>query len=378
MRMRTVVVAAITAAFAPMGAQAQAPAKSIKMQSTWPASNTLQDHFRIFAERVGKLTQGSLKIEALPAGQIVPAFEVLDATNKKVLDGWHAISYYWVGKSPAAALFAGPPGGPFGMDPKEWRGWLYVDGGLQVWRDFYQNDLKLNVIVWPAHPSSPQALGWFKKPLKSGADFKGLKCRQTGLNAEVYAKLGQSVINMAGGEIVPAAQRGVIDCAEWVGGVEDLRLGLYSVFKYHYTPGMHENNSVGELGFNLDVWKSFTPAQQEAVNSAVKDTFITWLTKWQKDNADAIEEMIKKHGVRILRTPPDILLASLKAWDEVAAENSAKSPTFKKVYESQRAYAAKVVPAKRYMFPPYSFAANYYWPQEGAPGGGDKKAAKKQ
>ena len=376
------IVAAITAVAFAVSAQAQAPAsRTIKMQSSWPASNTLQEHFKMFSERVDKLTQGSIKIDAMPAGQIVPAFEVLDATNKKVLDGWHAISYYWVGKNPAAALFAGPPGGPFGMDHMDWLGWLYVGGGLEMWRDFYQNDLKLNVIVWPAHPSSPQAFGWFKKPLRSVADIKGLKCRQTGLNAEVYAKMGMSVVNMAGGEIVPAAQRGVIDCAEWVGGVEDLRLGLYSVFKYHYTPGMHENNSVGELGFNLDVWKTFTPQQQEAVNSAVKDTFITWITQWQKQNADAIEEMIKKHGVQIRRTPPDILLASLKAWDEVAAENSAKNPTFKKVYESQREYAAKVVPAKRYMFPPYSFAANYYWPQEGAPAsadkGGDKKAAKK-
>jgi TRAP-type mannitol/chloroaromatic compound transport system substrate-binding protein len=375
MHKRTIAAAIATAAFS-ITAAAQAPApKNVKMQSTWPASNTLQEHFKMFADRTEKLTQGGIKIEAMAAGQIVPAFEVLDATNKKVIDGWHAISYYWVGKSPAAALFAGPPGGPFGMDHMDWLGWLYVGGGLEMWRDFYQNDLKLNVIVWPAHPSSPQALGWFKKPLKSVADFKGLKCRQTGLNAEVYAKMGMSVVNMAGGEIVPAAQRGVIDCAEWVGGVEDLRLGLHSVFKYHYTPGMHENNSVGELGFNLDVWKTFTPAQQDAVNSAVKDTFITWLTKWQKDNADAIEELVKKHGVQIRRTPPDILIGSLKAWDQVAAENSAKSPTFKKVYESQRAYAAKVVPAKRYMFPPYSFAANYYWPQEDA---APKKAAEKK
>ncbi|HEX9433320.1 MAG TPA: TRAP transporter substrate-binding protein [Burkholderiales bacterium] len=375
MHKRTIAAAIVTAAFSTTAA-AQAPApKNVKMQSTWPASNTLQEHFKMFADRTEKLTQGGIKIEVMAAGQIVPAFEVLDATNKKVIDGWHAISYYWVGKSPAAALFAGPPGGPFGMDHMDWLGWLYVGGGLEMWRDFYQNDLKLNVIVWPAHPSSPQALGWFKKPLKSVADFKGLKCRQTGLNAEVYAKMGMSVVNMAGGEIVPAAQRGVIDCAEWVGGVEDLRLGLHSVFKYHYTPGMHENNSVGELGFNLDVWKTFTPAQQDAVNSAVKDTFITWLTKWQKDNADAIEELVKKHGVQIRRTPPDILIGSLKAWDQVAAENSAKSPTFKKVYESQRAYAAKVVPAKRYMFPPYSFAANYYWPQEDAAA---KKAAEKK
>jgi len=363
-RAKAVAAAAVSIAFC-VTASAQAP-KTIKMQSTWPASNTLQEHFKIFAERTEKLTQGGIHIDAMPAGQIVPAFEVLDATHKKVLDGWHAIAYYWVGKSPAAALFAAPPGGPFGMDHMDYLGWLYVGGGLEMWRDFYQNDLKLNVIPFPAHPSSPQAFGWFKKPLRTVADIKGLKCRQTGLNAEVYAKMGMSVVNMAGGEIVPAAQRGVIDCAEWVGGVEDLRLGLHSVFKYHYTPGMHENNSIGELGFNLDVWKGFTPAQQEAIQSAVKDTFITWLTRWQKQNADAIEELVNKHGVQIRRTPPDILIASLKAWDEVAKENSAKSPTFKKVYESQREYAAKVVPAKRYMFPPYSFAANYYWPQEAA------------
>jgi TRAP-type mannitol/chloroaromatic compound transport system substrate-binding protein len=370
------IAAAATVAFGSAALAQTAPApKAIKMQSTWPASNTLQEHFKMFAERVDKLTQGGIKIEAMPAGQIVPPFEVLDATNRKVLDGWHAISYYWVGKNPAAALFAAPPGGPFGMDHMDYLGWLYVGGGLQMWRDFYQNDLKLNVIVWPAHPSSPQAFGWFKKPLRSVADIKGLKCRQTGLNAEVYAKMGMSVVNMAGGEIVPAAQRGVIDCAEWVGGVEDLRLGLHTVFKYHYTPGMHENNSIGELGFNLDTWKSFTPAQQDAVDSAVKDTFITWLTRWQKQNADAIEEMVNKHGVRILRTPPDILVASLKSWDAVAAENSAKSATFKKVYESQREYASKVVPAKRFMQPPYSFAANYYWPQEDKPG--TKKASPK-
>src|SRR6187455_3099406 len=366
MKMKRIAVAVAFAAGAGLGLNAAAQTKTIKVQSTWPASLTIQDHLRTLADRVDKLTSGSVKIEAMAAGQIVPPFEVLDATNKKVLDGYHAISYYWVGKSPTMALFSGPPGGPFGMDHMDYLGWLYVGGGLDMWREFYQKEMKLDITMWPAHPSSPQAFGWFKKPLKSVADFKGMKCRQTGLNAEIYAKLGMAVVNMAGGEIVPAAQRGVIDCAEWVGGVEDLRLGLPGVFKYHYTPGMHENNSVGEFGFNLDVWKTFTPQQQESTNSAVKDAFITWITKWQYQNAEAIEEMIKKHGVQIRRTPPDILIASLKAWDEVAAENSAKSATFKKVYESQRAYAAKVVPAKRYMFPPYSFAANYYWPQEAA------------
>ena len=178
---------------------------------------------------------------------------MLDATHKKVIDGMHSAAYYWVGKNTAAGLFTAAPGGPFGMDHVDYLGWLYEGGGIELWTDFYQSTLKLNVIPFPAFPVSPQALGWFKRPLKSSADFKGMKCRQTGLNADLYKRLGQTVVNLPGGEIVPAAQRGVIDCAEWVGGIEDLKLGLPQVFKYHYTPGMHENNSIGEFVVNLDV-----------------------------------------------------------------------------------------------------------------------------
>ncbi len=372
---------ALVAALAANGASAQtAPApRTLKMQSTWPASLTLQDNFKYFAERMDKLSAGTLKVEALAAGQVVPAFEILDATSKKVIDGGHGVAYYWVGKNKAAALFSGPIGGPFGMDHMDYMGWLHEGGGLDMWHDFYQNTLKLNVIAFPILPSSPQALGWFKKEIKSVADFKGLKCRQTGLNAEVYAKLGMAVVNMPGGEILPAAQRGVIDCAEWVGGVEDLRLGLHQVFKYHYTPGMHENNSIGELIINTEVWKSLTPQQQEWIKSATKDTFITWGARWQKQNAEAIDELVTKHGVQIRRTPADILTATLKAWDELVKEESEKNPVFKKVIESQREYASKVVPAKRYMFPPYSFAANHYWGSEsGVPTKGGAKGAPKK
>jgi TRAP-type mannitol/chloroaromatic compound transport system substrate-binding protein len=148
-----------------------------------------------------------------------------------------------------------------------------------------------------------------------------------------------------------------------VGGIEDLRLGLPQVWKYHYVPGMHEPSVVGELVINLDVWKALTTQQQEAIRSATTEAFVRWWVKWQKQNAEALEEMRTKHGTQILRTPPDILIAFLKAWDEIAKEESAKNPFFKKVLDSQRAYASKVVPAKRFMFPPYSFAANYYWPE---------------
>jgi TRAP-type mannitol/chloroaromatic compound transport system substrate-binding protein len=182
--------------------------------------------------------------------------------------------------------------------------------------------------------------------------------------SEIYQRMGMQTVNMPGGEIVPSAQRGVIDCAEWVGGVEDLRLGLPQVWKYHYTPGMHESNSMLEVIVNTDVWKGFTPQQQEAWRSAQMETFVRWGVRWQKQNADAIEEMRTKHGTQMLRTPPAILIDFLKTWDKIAAEESEKSPFFKKVLDSQREYASKVVPAKRFMFPPYSFAANYYFPEK--------------
>ena len=375
--LKTLVASLAATALVAGVASAQQPAgpRNLKMQSTWPASLTLQDNFRFFGERVDKLTAGQLKIETLAAGQIVPPFEVLDATHKKVIDGAHAVSYYWVGKNKAATLFSATPVGIFGMDHMDYMGWLYEGGGLDMWWEFYQKELKLNVIAFPILPSSPQALGWFKRPIKNLADFKGMKCRQTGIVAEIYQRMGMQTVNMPGGEIVPSAQRGVIDCAEWVGGIEDLRLGLPQVWKFHYTPGPHETTTIGELMINSEVWASLPPQQQEAIRSATTETFLRWGAKWQLQNADAIEEMRTKHGTQILRTPPEILIAFFKAWEEIAKEESAKNPFFKKVLDSQHAYAAKVVPAKRFMFPPYSFAANYFFPE--ARPAAAKAAAKK-
>src|SRR3972149_3393511 len=157
-------------------ATAQAPI-TLKMQATWPAGWTLYENFTMFADRVAKLSGGRLKIETLPAGAIVPAFEVLDATHKKVLDGAHAWAAYWVGKNKTAVLFTGGPGGTFGMDYIDVMGWMYEGGGLELYQEFYRDVLKMNVVVFPILPAGPQAFGWFKRPIKNLADFKGMKCR---------------------------------------------------------------------------------------------------------------------------------------------------------------------------------------------------------
>lgn len=341
---------------------ATAQTRTLNMQATWPASLTLYENFTYWAERVDKLSAGTLKVNTMPAGQVVPAFEVLDATHKKVLDGAHAWGGYWTGKNKTAVLFTGGPGGTYGMDFTDFMGWMYFGGGWELYQEFFQKELKLNVVAYSVLPSGPQAFGWFNKPITSVADMKGMKCRQTGIAGEVWKELGFTVVNMPGGEIIPSAQRGVIDCAEWVGGVEDLRLGFHNVWKFHYSPGVHENTTVGELLFNKDVYDSLKPQEQEWIKSAANEAYVIWHAKWQRQNADALKEMQEKHGVQILQTPRDILLEFIKGWDKIAADESAKNPFFKKVLESQKAYASIVVPYKRFYFPPYSFMANYYFP----------------
>jgi TRAP-type mannitol/chloroaromatic compound transport system substrate-binding protein len=361
MALAAAALSALAAGAGPLLAQ---QSRTLKVQSAVPPSSTAQDALKFFAERVDKLTGGQLKIESLPGGAIVPPFEILDAAHKKVIDGAWGISYWWFGKNKAATLFANTPAGIAGLDQVDFIGWIYDGGGLELWNELYQKELKLNLVAFPSFPPSPQALGWFKRPIKDLADFKGMKCRQTGIVAELYSKMGMAVVNMPGGEIVPAAERGTIDCAEWVGGIEDLRLGLHTVWKYHYAPGMHESASVAEVAFNKDVWDSLPAQNKEAIKSALSETFLRWWASYQIQSADAIKEFQTKHGVKLQTAPAEVNLAFLKTWEQFAAAESAKNPFFKKVYDSQRAYASKVVPAKRFMTPPYSLQANHFWPEK--------------
>jgi TRAP-type mannitol/chloroaromatic compound transport system substrate-binding protein len=358
----------------PPEASAQAPI-TLKFQASWPAGSLLYENFKMFAERVDKMSGGRLKIETLPAGAIVAAFEVLDATSKGVLDGGHTWAGYWVGKHRAAILLTGGPGGTFGMDFIDYMGWMHDGEGLALYQEFYRDILKLNVIVNPVMPSGPQAFGWFKRPIKNLADFKGLKCRQSGIAAEVFTAMGMRVVNMPGGEIVPAAERGVVDCAEWITPGEDMKMGFHNVWKYYYTPGMHENTTVAELLINGDVWKKLAPDLQEIVKGATIETFLRYMGWFNRQNALALAELRDKHKVHVLRTPDDILIEFLKTWDKIAKQEAEKDPFFKKVLESQRKYASLLVPARRFMYPPYEFAANYYWPEKAAPAAPPAKPA---
>jgi TRAP-type mannitol/chloroaromatic compound transport system substrate-binding protein len=338
-------------------------ATKLRFQSTFAASSLNFENTTYFVERVKVMSGGRLVIDMLPPGSVVPPFEVLDAVHKGVLDGGHTAAAYWLGKHRAATLFGPAPGGPFGMDMLDYLGWIHEGGGLELCQEFYQKELHRNIVVMPMTSAANQILGWFKKPVKNWEDLKGRKCRETGITAEVFAKSGMKPVNMPGGEIVPSGQRGVIECAELQGPANEMRIGFHTVWKYVYMPSTHEPADVLELMINGDVWKKLPVDLQEIVRSAAMEATLKSQLVTNKLNAEALVELTQKHGVKVERTPPDILSKILEAWDQIAAEEVAKNAFFRKVYDSQRAFASKVVPARRNVYAPYELGANYYWPE---------------
>ncbi len=253
------------------------------------------------------------------------------------------------------------------MDFVDVLGWMYEGGGLELYQQFYKDVLKLNVVPLPAFPSGPQALGWFKRPIKNLADFKGMKCRQTGINAEVYTEMGMRTVNLPGGEILPAAERGVIDCAEWVGGIEDLSSGFHNVWKYHYTPGHARARDDGRAtDQHRGLGQALGPAQgdHQVRDDGGHHPLVREVAAAERRRSQGIPG--KAQGQRAQDAARDPDLDFLKTWDKIAAREAEKDPFFKKVLESQRQYASVVVPAKRFMFPAYDFAANHYWPEKKA------------
>jgi TRAP-type mannitol/chloroaromatic compound transport system substrate-binding protein len=342
-------------------AQAQQATKTLTMQASWPASSTFMDNFNQFAERVNKSSGGRLAIKTSAAGTIVPAFEVHDATHKGVLDGAHSWSGYLIGKHPAAVLFTGGPGGPFGMDLFDHLGWYYDGGGQALMDEWFEKIIQRDLISLPILPFTPQMFGWFKQPFKGWEDLKGRKMRAVGMNAQILSAAGAAVVSMPGGEIVPSAQRGVIDAAEWCCPAEDVKLGFHNVWKYYYMPSMHEMTEVGDLIISKNTWKALSPDLQEIIKMAANDTYLRWWLWYSRENAKTLGEMRTKHGVNVRRTPNEVLIKQLQTWDALREKFAKEDAFFARVVESQRAYAANVVPARMQMYPAYSFSADYYW-----------------
>ena len=262
-------VALTTAAtLVPRPAMAQTVTR-LKIQTAVPTSSIYFDLMKKFGDRCDKISNGRLKMEMLPDGAVVNAFEMLDAVDKGVVDGGYSWTHYWSGKNTAAGLFSNPAAGAgTGMDQLSHVAWLMQGGGNALYKKFYADVLKLNVEPFMIQPMGPDPLGWFKAPISSLEDMKKLKYRSPpGLTAEIFKEMGVSAVAMPGGEIVPAAQRGVIDAAEWIGPADDMALGFHTVFKHYYLQGLHQSTDVGELLVNKAQWTKL-PADLKAIVEA--------------------------------------------------------------------------------------------------------------
>ena len=287
------------------------------------------------AKRIETMSNGRLKIQFYGAGELIPALEGFDATSAGTVEMNYGNAYFWTGKSFAAQYFTAVP---FGLNFQGVNGWLYDGGGMDLYREVYD---RFNLVPLVCGNTGVQMTGWFRKPIEKVEDFKGLKMRIPGLAGRVYQQLGVDVRLLPGGEIFPALERGVIDAAEFVGPYLDRQLGLQKVAKYYYTTGWHECATVSELVINKTAWNKL-PADLKAIveNAAAACNGIS--EAWcQKNNAEAMDDLVKNQGV-IAHPLPDAVVAALREnTTKVLDEAIAKDPLAKKVHDSYFAYLSK-------------------------------------
>lgn len=328
---------------APMVSVAQSPIV-LKMQGAWGAKDIFNEMAEEYVKRVNEMAGGRLRIDYLVAGAVVKPFEVMDATSKGVLDASHGVPVYWYGKSKVASLFGSGPIN--GMDAHQTLAWIYRGGGLQLYNELLTK-IGLDVVGFFCMPMPTQPLGWFKKPIKSAAELKGLKYRTVGLAADLFQELGTKVTQLPGGEIMPALEKGVIDAFEFNNPTSDMRFGAQDVIKNYMMGSYHQAMEFFEIAINKKKWasmpKDLQAILQYAAEAANSSNFWTAMDNYSKD----LQELVNKHKVNVIRTPKPVFQEQLKAWDVLTERLSKEDPFFAKVVESQRAFAKRVA---YYMF----------------------------
>jgi TRAP-type mannitol/chloroaromatic compound transport system substrate-binding protein len=337
-------LAIVLAAVSTPTSNAHAAAKKWRIQTALPAASMYMDIIKSFAANVDAMSGGRLKTEVLPVGAVVGFFDVQDAVDKGLVEGGFTWPHFFSGKKPAAYLFADQPS-VGGMDQFTFLSWYYEGDGEKLYADFIKNDLKANMVGFINLMSGGQPLGWFKEPIKNLEDFRKLKYRSPpGITGELFNNMGVTTVSLPGGELVPSAQRGVIDAAEWINPGEDIRLGMHQVWKHYYLQGMHQASDLGTIIINGDFWKALSPDLQKIIEVAAKASVSDSIAVNIKRNGEAIHELKTKHDVIIHDTPADLYPAFAASSAKVMKDYSAKDAFFKKVADSQKAFAKNTVP----------------------------------
>jgi TRAP-type mannitol/chloroaromatic compound transport system substrate-binding protein len=346
---------------APMISVAQTT--SLRFQSTWPAKDIFHEYANDFAKKVNDMAGGRLKIEVLPAGAVVPAFQLLEAVNKGTLDGGHGVVAYHYGKNSALALWGSGPA--YGMDPNMVLAWHNYGGGKALLEEIYKA-INMDVVSYLYGPMPTQPLGWFKKPVARVEDMKGLKFRTVGLAVDIFTELGTAVNPLPGGEIVPALDRGLIDAAEFNNASSDRVLGFPDVVKNCMLQSFHQSGEQFEILFNKAKFNALPQELKSIIDYAVQAASADMSWKAIDRNTKDYDEL-KKAGVKFYKTPDAILRAQLAAWDKVIEKKGAENALFKKVLDSQRAFAEKAGQWQMDYMVDFKMAYNHYFGRKPAP-----------
>ena len=330
-------LAAAGAALAVAPAMAQATNETItwRLASSFPKSlDTLFGGAATIARVVGEMTDGKFTLQTFAAGEIVPGLQVLDAVSNGTVECGQTYTGYYIGKN-TALIFDGSV--PFGFTPRQHNAWLMFGDGRKIMDEMYDG---YNVVGLPCGQTGGQMFGWFRKELKSPADFQGLKMRTAGFGGKVLAKLGAVPQQIAAGEIYPALEKGTIDACEWVGPHDDEKLGFHKVAKYYYTPGVMELEATIQLFIQKAAWASLPPRYQAILRYASWFALTEMLASYDAKNAKAIVRLVAA-GAQLSFLPPEILTALRKALEEVLDEEANKNELFKKVLTNWRQFRAE-------------------------------------
>jgi TRAP-type mannitol/chloroaromatic compound transport system substrate-binding protein len=330
---------ASVAVVAPTVVKAQGPI-NMRWQSTWPSKDIFHEYAIDFSKKVNDMTGGDLKIEVLPAGAVVPAFQLLDAVSKGVLDGGHGVLVYHYGKQQALALWGSGPG--YGMDANMLLSWHKYGGGKELLQKLYAS-ISANVVSFPYGPMYTQPLGWYKKPITKVEDFQGLKFRTVGISIDVFAGMGAAVNALPGGEIVAAIDRGLLEAAEFNNATSDRILGFADVSKVYMLQSYHQNAEQLEITFNKTKFDALPDKLKAIISNGVEAASqdMQWksIDRYSKDYI----ELQTKDNVKVYKTPDAILKRQLEVFDEVVRKKAAENPLFKEIVESQLVFAKRAV-----------------------------------
>jgi TRAP-type mannitol/chloroaromatic compound transport system substrate-binding protein len=332
--------AGATAATLAMPNVSRAQTAVFKMQGSWGAKDVFNEFAEDYVKRVNDMAGGRLKIDYLVGGSVVHPFQVFDGVHGGQIDGAHTVTVYWYGKHKAASLFGTGP--VFGFNANEGLGWIHNGGGKELFEEFQTQIMKVNIKSFFAMPMPTQPLGWFKKPVKSMADLKGLKYRTVGLAADLMQAMGLAVAQLPGGEIVPAMEKGVIDAFEFNNPTSDRRFGAQDVAKNYMMGSHHQATEYFEIMFNRTKFNALPKEHQAILQYAAEAASSANEWKGMDYYSKDLVELREKDKVNVLRTPKDVFDAQMKAWDGLIA-GLEKDPFNKKVMDSQKAWVKRVV-----------------------------------